>query len=112
LHAPCALTKYFVVTVGVTTTLAPIPTEYDPQEYQYHFQYSVLPRLPPDKFRVADEPLQIIAGEAEAELAGVEFEQTVIVTLAQVVVLQVPSALTKYILSVVAVIIIGFPLLI
>ena len=79
-----------VVTVGETTTVEPAPTEYAPHEYQYHFQVSALPKLPPVKLSVDDEPVVIVDGVAEAELAVVEFEQTVTVLLTQVVVLHAP----------------------
>ena len=48
-----------------------------------------------------DEPLQIIEGDAVAEIAFDEFELTVIVVLRHDVELHVLSALTKYVVVVV-----------
>jgi hypothetical protein len=69
-------------------------------ETVYHFQVapSVL-KLPPVIPRVDEEPAQI--GEVEiAAVGGVDNAFTTTVVLAQVVVLQVPSAFTQYVVVV------------
>ena len=73
---------------------APLPTEVPPQLPLYHCHVAPLPSVPPLTDRVVGEPGQTVAGNADAEAGAVEFEFTVTVTEAQVVVLQVPCALT------------------
>ena len=60
----------------------------------YQFQFAEVPKLPPIIARVVDEPEQIV-DVPEVEVAAVEIVFKVTVTLTQVVVLQIPSALTK-----------------
>ena len=83
--------------VGVTVINAPFPVDVLPQETVYHFQEELsLPNVPVTD-SVEENPLQIIAGEALTELAIIELSTTVTETFSQLVVLQSPSALTKYV---------------
>ena len=77
--------------------LLPLPTAVPPQELLYHFQSALLPRLPPFTLRVTLEPLQTESAEAVMEVGAVEKVFTLMDLLAQAVVLQVPSARTKYV---------------
>jgi hypothetical protein len=86
-----------VVAEGVTLMLLPLPTAVPPQELLYHFQSALLPRLPPFTLRVTLEPLQTESAEAVMEVGAVEKVFTLMDLLAQAVVLQVPSARTKYV---------------
>ena len=61
----------------------------------YQYQFAPVPNAPPLTLKVVDEPLQIEAGNAVAEVAATDKELTVIVTLTHVVVLQRPAALTQ-----------------
>ena len=62
----------------------------------YHFQTAPVPKVPPETDNVEGDPLQIVDGPAEAELAITEGVLRVTVTLPHVVVLQSPTAPTKY----------------
>jgi hypothetical protein len=65
-----------------------------PHEPEYHIQFENDPKLPPEILRVVVIPPQI--GEVpEADKGSVDKESIVIVILIHVVVLQVPSAITK-----------------
>ena len=97
LHVPSARTKYVVVAEGVTLMLLPLPTAVPPQELLYHFQLALLPRLPPFTLRVTLEPLHTESTEALIEVGAAEKVLTLMDLLAQAVVLQVPSARTKYV---------------
>jgi hypothetical protein len=94
LQVPSALAKYVVVAVGDTVMLAPVPAEVPPHDDVYHFQLAPVPRLPPLTDSVVFLPLQIVVVPV-IEDAGTDVSCTVTVTLLQMVVLQVPSALTK-----------------
>ena len=54
-----------------------------------------MPKVPPVAVKVTVLPVQTVVAEALMPVGAVEDELTVIVTEAQAVVLQVPSALTK-----------------
>ena len=85
-----------MVIAGVTIKLPEVePTNVPPQLTVYHFHNAPsVPRLPPVVPKVEEEPEQI--GEVEVAVVGaVEVVLTTTVTLAQVVVPQVPSALTQ-----------------
>ena len=63
----------------------------------YHFHVAPSePRFPPVIPRVEDEPAQI-GDVADADVGAVEGELITTVVLTQVVVPQVPSALTQYV---------------
>jgi hypothetical protein len=97
-QAPIALTKYTVVVVGLTEiVLNPDEIWVPVQEPEYQYQSAPSPSTPRDSVRFADDPTQILAGDGEEdiEVAGVEFVLIIKVTEVQVVVLQVPSALTQ-----------------
>ena len=81
-----------MVVLGVTLRLVPVPAEVPPHEPLYHFQLPPVPRLPPDMLSVLLWPLQIVVVPLML-FVGTEVSLTVIVTLWQAVVLQVPSAL-------------------
>jgi hypothetical protein len=67
-----------------------------PHEPMYQFQFAPVPRLPPDLDKVDGNPWQ--TGEfAEADKAGDDKVLTVITTLKQSVVLQIPEARIKYV---------------
>ena len=83
-----------VVTVGLCTGVALDPMNVPPQEPVNHLHDATEPRLPPFIPSVEDEPEAIVAGFAVADVAGVEEVLIVKVTLTQVVVFNVPCALT------------------
>jgi hypothetical protein len=94
LQVPSALTKYVVAEAGDTTTLLPVAMDVPPQLPLYHFQLAPVPRVPPLTLSVVDVPKQIML-EPVMDVAGIELSLTVTVTDRQMVVLQIPSALTK-----------------
>jgi hypothetical protein len=65
-----------------------------PQLPEYHFHEAPVPNEPPVTVNVLEFPGHIEAGFAEAPVGAIDEVLTVTVTLAQVVLLQVPSALT------------------
>lgn len=73
----------------------PEPTKVPPQLPVYHCQLAAVPRLPPLAESVAVPPAQMLVVVVFTEVAGVELELTLSVTLEQVVVLQEPTAFTK-----------------
>ena len=77
---------------GDTDNVLPVPTDVPPQEPLYHFQLAPVPKLPPLRLKVVLWPLQIVVVPLML-FVGTEVSLTVIVTLWQAVVLQVPSAL-------------------
>lgn len=84
-----------VVAPGDTTRLAPVPSNEPPQLPLYHCQEAAVPRLPPVAVSVALPPAHRVAELLLIEVAGVEAILGLMVTLAQVVVLQEPTAFTK-----------------
>ena len=80
--------------VGLTLSVAPVPSSVPPQEPLYQVQLAPVPRVPPVIPKVVLLPEHIVARLAVAVVAATELLLTVIVTLWQAVVLQVPSALT------------------
>ncbi len=95
LQVPSALTKYVVVAAGETEIEAPVPTSVPPQEPLYHCHAPTVPKDPPFTVNVEELPEHIEVGLAVADEGATELLFTVTVTLAQVVLPQVPSALTK-----------------
>ena len=73
----------------------PFPADVPPHETEYQFQTAPVPKVPPVLVIVEDEPLQIVDGVALIDVAAIEFVFKLTVTLLHVVVLHVPSALTK-----------------
>ena len=65
-----------------------------PHDPVYQFQFEPVPRIPPDEFNVVAEPVHIVEGLADAELAAIETELTVTIVLTHEVELHIPSALT------------------
>lgn len=90
-----------VVAVGLTESELPVVTKVPPQLPLYHFQLADVPNVPPEILRVLLWPSHIVAELALAKVAGTEVSLTVITMLLQTVLLQVPSARTKYVLVVV-----------
>lgn len=84
-----------MVEVGLTVIDVPLPAAVPPQLAVYHCQLAPVPSDPPTTESVVLLPEQMVVDVAEIEAAGVERSLTVMVTEAQVVVLQVPSARTK-----------------
>ena len=82
-----------MVIVGLNTADIPDTTYIFPHEPEYQFQFAAVPVFPPTIPRVVVKPLQI-GEDAVAEVAGVDKEFTITVTLAQLVVLQIPAAET------------------
>ena len=81
--------------MGVTARTTPLPFKVPPQETVYHFQPAPVPSVPPVSTRVTAVPEHIVEdGFAVMEVAVVDKVLTVIAALAQVEVLQLPSALT------------------
>ncbi len=79
---------------GVTARDVPVPSNVPPQLPEYQVQVAPDPSEPPVMLKVVDAPSQMGSTVADALVAAVEFVFTITVTLAQVVVLQVPSART------------------
>lgn len=79
LHAPCARTKYVVLAVGDTESVAPEPTRVPPQDPVYHFQLAPVPRDPPATLSVVAPP-QVVAGLALAEVGATDGVLIVTVT--------------------------------
>ena len=75
--------------------LFPEPTAAPPHELVYHFQLALLPRLPPLTLSVTLLPLHMESIVAVMEAGAVDRLLTLMVLFTQIVVLQVPSALTK-----------------
>lgn len=98
LHFPSARTKYVVLpaVVGETDILLPVPTGVPPHDPLYHFQDAACPRLPPFTVSVVELPRQIVPVPV-IDVAGTEVSCTTMLILAQEVLLQVPSALRKYV---------------
>ena len=84
---------------GAMVTLEPVPTAVPPHELLYHFQLAPVPSVPPLTLKVVVLPKQMVVVPVIA-VAGNEVSPTVTVTLRQMVVLQVPSARTKYVVFV------------
>ena len=82
-----------VVLPGATVIEVPLPAEVPPQELLYHCQVAPVPKEPPTTVKVVLPPAQMVVVPL-IELGAVESVCTVTVVLAQVVVLQVPSART------------------
>ena len=81
--------------VGDTARLAPEPIRVPPQLPVYHCQLAAVPRLPPLAESVAVAPAQRAVVLVLTDVAAVEFELLLTVTLEQRVVLQEPTAFTK-----------------
>ena len=73
-----------------------MPTLFPEQEPLYQYQFAEVPKLPPLIPNVVEMPSQIVVSDDVVESAETEFVLTEIVILTHPVVLQVPSALTKY----------------
>lgn len=86
-----------VVDDGDTEMLLPLPTSAPPQLPLYHCQLAAVPRLPPLTLRVDEAPLQMLIVVLFIDVAGLEAELVLIVMLWQAVVLQAPTAFTKYV---------------
>ena len=84
-----------MVVVGLTASELPLPTAVPPQDPLYHWNAAPVPSDPPVTDKVVPLPVQIVPGEAPADAGAVDAVFTVMVTEAQAVVLQVPSARTK-----------------
>lgn len=95
LQVPSARTKYVVVVAGLTAMELPLPTDVPPQLPLYHCQLAPVPSEPPTTKRLVLLPGQTVVDVAVAATGAVEGLLTVMVTCAQVVLLQVPSARTK-----------------
>lgn len=81
--------------VGEKVAEVPVAIEVPPQLPSYHFQLAPAPRKPPDKETLVVCPRQIVAAVVLAEVAGLEVSLRLMVMLRQMVLLQIPSALTK-----------------
>jgi len=75
---------------GFTLIDVPEPAPGPPQMPEYQFQEAPVPNEPPVTESVELLPAQTGLGKADMLPAATEFEFTVTITLAQVVVLQVP----------------------
>ena len=75
--------------------LFPLPIKVPPHALLYQNQFASFDNDPPEDDNTVEFPLQITFGEELAEVAAVEFKFKITNVLAQFVVLQVPSALTK-----------------
>ena len=85
-----------VVTVGFTVIVVdvPLPNCVPPQEPVYHTQTALVPKLPSVTVKVDEAPEQISVGPAVAVVGAADGVLCVTVTVAQVVVLQSPTAPT------------------
>ena len=84
-----------MVVIGNSSNEEPVPSTVPPHKPEYQLQAPPVPRLPPVIPNVVDVPSQIVVSVAVIEDAWAELVLTVIVMLAQIVVLHIPSALTK-----------------
>ena len=94
LQVPSARTKYVVVVAGATVRLLPVPTEVPPQLPLYQRHVAPVPKLPLFMLKVVFLPRQIVVGPTTV-VAGKDVSCTFTVKLRQIVLLHVPSALTK-----------------
>jgi hypothetical protein len=62
-----------VVVVGLTDNPFPIPAKVPPQEDVYHLITSPVPPPPPLKESVLLEPIQIVEGDAVADVGSADF---------------------------------------
>ena len=83
-----------VVAVGATLMVPPVPTNVPPQLLVYHFQLAPVPNPPPCTVRSVLSPGQIDGLSAIAPEGAVDNVLAVTVTETQLVLFQVPSALT------------------
>ena len=74
----------------------PLPIFVPLQELEYHFQLAPVPKEPPLVFNVVLFPKQIVVFPV-IEVMGIELSLTVIVKFLQIVLLHIPSDLTKYV---------------
>ncbi len=82
-----------VVVAGLTLILEPLPTEVPPHEFSYHCHEAPVPRVPPEILNKLRPPGHMLLTEGIIVFAELELSSMFIVTLAQLVVLQEPSAL-------------------
>ena len=82
-----------MVTVGLTLTEVPLPTDVPPQFPLYHCQFAPVPNEPPTTESVVFPPLQITFVPL-IEVGATDNKLTVTVSDTHVVVLQVPTART------------------
>ena len=75
--------------MGDTTEVTVVKLPHDPV---YHTQVAPVPKEPPVTDNVDEDPEHIDAGNADAELAGVDSVFIVTVVLTHVVLLQSPTA--------------------
>ena len=80
--------------VGLTLSVAPVPSNVPPHDPLYQVQLAPVPSVPPVIPNVELPPEHIVARLAVAVVAATELLLTVIVTLLQMVLLHVPSART------------------
>jgi hypothetical protein len=83
-----------VVDEGDTEIELPVPTGVPPQLPEYQCHEAPVPNEPPVTVNVLEFPEHTGFGFAEAPVGAVDEVVTVTVTVAHVVLLQVPSALT------------------
>ena len=85
-----------VVTIGFTVMVVdvPLPTSVPPQVPVYHTQLALVPKLPSVTVKVDEAPKQISVGPDVAVVGATDGVLCVTVTVAQVVVLQSPTAPT------------------
>ena len=98
-----------VVVVGFATKGEPTLTIVPEQESAFQCHDEPDPRTPPDGVRLLESPLQMVTLEAEMPVGVVEFEYKGILILKHAVVLQVPIALTQYVVLTVGVLVIEVP---
>ena len=79
--------------VGLTVIVLPEPKYVPPQELEYHSQEALLPKLPPDTLSKEMSPGQMLLADGTIAVGAVDRSKVFTVTLMQLVVLQVPSAL-------------------
>lgn len=91
-----ARTKYEVLVVGLMVMLLPVPIAVPAHEPLYHFQLAPKPRVPPFTLKVVEDPLHTVVVPV-IDVAGLDVSRTVTTTDLHGEFLQVPSALTKYV---------------
>ncbi len=84
-----------VVAVGLTLTEVPVPIAVPPQDPLYHFQLAWKPSVPPLTVRVTVLPPQVVSLLAVMPVGATDLLFTLMVLLAQAVVLHSPSARTQ-----------------
>ena len=81
--------------MGLTVIVLPEPKYVPAQELEYHSHDALFPKLPPETLSKEISPGHMLLADGTIAVGAVDSANVFIVTLIQLVVLQVPSALAK-----------------